>query len=118
MKDISTLIEDEKEAQAALKKAEMEYKRTSLEIRTQIGAMFAQERLRAGLSVFQFSVMLGTNRMKVFSVENPEKVPNPFSVETMVEMLEAARKVADACESMNIKPVKRGRPAKFKNTST
>lgn len=117
MKTIDTLLADEAEAQATLRQAEEDYKKTSLSLRVQIGRLFAAERARANLSVFQMAVMLGTNRMKVFATENPDKVPNPFSVQMMADMLEGARKAADACEAMGVKPVRKGRPAKFKTSN-
>jgi len=114
MNILESLLEKEAQARAALTEAENKYKEDSLTIRVELGKLLAKERSRAGLSVLHMAAMLGTNRMKVFSCENPEKVPNPFSVQAIAEMIQAAKKVADFCESSQFKPIKRGRPPKHK----
>jgi predicted transcriptional regulator len=114
MHTIESLLEKEKQVREALTEAENTYKRDSLAIRVELGKLFAKERARSGLSVFQMAVMLGTNRMKVFSVENSEKVPNPFSSQAIADMVKAAKMIADICEVQPIKPIRKGRPVKFK----
>lgn len=114
MDTLETLLEKEAQARAALTEAENKYKEDSLAVRVELGKLLSKERSRADLSVLHMAAMLGTNRMKVFSCENPEKVPNPFSAQAIAEMIQAARKVADFCEMTQFKPIKRGRPPKHK----
>lgn len=113
MNDVDQLIQEEYNARANLREAEEEYRLASLEVRQKLGRVFAAKREAMGFSQLQCAALIGVVRQKIFSIENPEKVPNPFSVSSHCEMLKALDTLAGIAHA--IPKVKRGRTAGGKN---
>lgn len=107
--NLEQILQQEKAAQAKLRDAELAYKEESQQLRNQLGNLFAAERERAGISRQQLATMLKTNRQCIFAAEYPEKVPNPFSVEHMIALIQDARKVADLFQAHDFKASRQGR---------
>ena len=110
MSNIEKLIEQEYQARANLREAEEEYKQASLAIRQKLGAIFEAKRKALGFGRPQTGALLGMVHQKVFSIECPEKVKNPFSVAVYCDMIEAIEKLAEFAPS--IPRVKKGRKPK------
>ena len=89
MQNIEEIVAEENQAKENLLKAQEAYKMASLNVRKKLGAIFTSKRESLGFNMSFCSGLLGVFYQKVFSIENPEKVPNPFGVDTYLEMLRA-----------------------------
>jgi len=98
--NLQNLLEQEYQLRADLREAEETYKKETLKIRCQIGTQIRATRESCGLNVAQAARLLGCVRQKLFSSENPEKVPNPFSVSELLDTLQAVEKLAEALSSV------------------
>lgn len=105
--DIEQLVQKEYDARASLREAQEEYRLASLAVREKLGAVFAAKRTALGFSQPQCAALLGVVRQKVFSIECPDKVLNPFSIDSYLEMLRAIDALALIAPS--IPKIKRGR---------
>ena len=112
MQNIEELLNQEYQARADLLEAQENYKNESLQIRIKLGVMFREKRLSVGIAQEHAAALLGVSRQKVFSVENPDKVQNPFSVETYCEMLKCFGKLAEIIHAMP--KTRRGKPIGWK----
>lgn len=112
MQNIEELMNQEYQARADLLEAQETYKKESLQIRIKLGAIFREKRLSVGITQEHTAALLGVSRQKVFSVENPDKVPNPFGTETYCEMLECLGKLVKVLPGFPT--VRRGKPIGWK----
>lgn len=110
--NIEELMNEEYQARADLLEAQETYKNESLAIRIKLGALFREKRLSVGITQEHAAALLGVVRQKVFSIENPDKVPNPFGTETYCEMLECLGKLVKVLPGFP--KVRRGRPIGWK----
>jgi hypothetical protein len=116
MKNIEELLSQEYQARADLLEAQETYKNESLAIRMKLGAMFRDKRLSVGITQEHAAALLGVVRQKVFSIENPDKVLNPFGTETYCEMLNCLGKLVEIMPGFP--KVRRGRPIGWKKADT
>jgi DNA-binding XRE family transcriptional regulator len=112
MKNMEELMKREYQARANLLEAQEAYKNESLSIRKEMGAIFREKRLALDLSQEHAAALVGVVRQKVFSIENPDKVTNPFGADTYCEMLNCIDKLAEIMPRMP--KVRRGRPIGWK----
>jgi predicted XRE-type DNA-binding protein len=94
--DLENIIAQEYQLRADLREAEETYKSESLKLRCKIGAEIQKERESAGLNVAQTARLLGCVRQRLFASENPDKVPNPFSVSALLTTLQTVEQLTAA----------------------
>jgi DNA-binding XRE family transcriptional regulator len=112
MQTIEELLNQEYQARADLLEAQETYKNESLAIRMKLGAIFRDKRLSVGFSQQHAAALLGVCRQKVFAIENPDKVLNPFGTETYCEMLNCFAKLVEIMPGFP--KVRRGKPLGWK----
>lgn len=112
MQNIEKLLNQEYQARADLLEAQETYQNESLAIRMKLGGIFREKRLSVGITQEHAAALLGVSRQKVFSIESPDKVQNPFSIETYCEMLNCFGKLAEIIPAMP--KTRRGKPIGWK----
>lgn len=98
--NIEEILNEEYQARADLLEAQEAYKLASLAVRQKLGAIFATKREAMGFSQSFCGGLLGVSHTKIFSIESPEKVNNPFSVDTYLEMLRAIDELAKIASTL------------------